>query len=361
MTRRRAGIRVLLIGGGWVARSLWLPALERLGSSIRSVEVYDPDPQQLARLGNSGLRCVRTTGSDADAIGSADVALVLTPAADRVPAALSLVGRVGRVVLEKPAATVAEDLLALDRAARAEGTEVWISNTAPYRLDVAAFIEAARVTTGAGSRIEARWERRQGIPGRPRTFLSRRSAGGGALFDLGWHLLDVMDELVPVELDRPPRCDLVAGVDDPAVALASWHDDEVQDAVGEFDVEWSAVVTGQLTAGPEIELTASWATSVGRDRTQLTHVNGAAETQLTCTFGFSPDRTPEASLRRSQAGWSDVRPFDNTTWPAFHRQAATLLVDPAEELPARHAVEAAVRKLRFLNSCYDVAYRAVPR
>lgn len=114
--------------------------------------------------------------------------------------------------------------------------------------------------------IEANYLRRRGIPGRGSWFTQKSLAGGGALLDIGVHVLD----LALYFLDFPPIESVDAAIlsefgdRDDYTHLETWDGDRGSDR---YDVEDSVRAFVRSTSGVSISLNAAWATNQPDDTT----------------------------------------------------------------------------------------------
>lgn len=114
--------------------------------------------------------------------------------------------------------------------------------------------------------IEANYIRRRGIPGRGSWFTSDAFAGGGALIDIGVHVLD----LAAYFLDFPTIRSVDATVQsefgrrENYTQLGRWGDDHGSDR---YDVDDSVRAFIQSTARTSISLNAAWAANQPDDTT----------------------------------------------------------------------------------------------
>jgi oxidoreductase len=335
----------LFIGAGWVVEQCWLPACTDL--DLGTIHLLDIEPERASR-------CAATfsSGVDVKAIESVrqrefDLAVVATPVAPRIGIARELVGRVGRIVLEKPAALAVEDLCMLNEVAAAAGVEVAVANTVAYRRDVEALVAACKAFELV--EVDISWIRRGGVPRRP-TFLDPRLSGGGALVDLGWHLLDVVHEVDSSILDdcRLESVDWSYDVDDDL----GWQPADVRTEFG--GVETGATLCALSATGVRLRLKTSWVGSGTYDYTCVRVADASGRScVLDATFGFSPNRRPESTLSIiDAAGGREVRTFENSSEAAFREQARRLLDPGRSTRGSRHDAAWALGKVEMFELAY---------
>ncbi|WP_433227785.1 Gfo/Idh/MocA family protein [Actinomadura formosensis] len=289
-------VRVALAGLGWAGRELWLPLLREHGG-FEVVAAVDADPVARAAFGEATGIAVHPA-VDALTAGAVDLAVVAVPNHLHVEVAGALLAAGIPVFLEKPVClTSAEaDILA---AAERGGGMLLAGSAARYRGDVQAL---GRVVPDLGDvrHVDLAWVRARGVP-RPGGWFTRRDrAGGGALLDLGWHLLDTLAFLL-----GPARVTQVAGVtSDDFVNLDAWRAAWRRDRSGAVAADVEDTARGFLVRddGVSVSLRTGWASHEARD-VSLIRVEGSAGTaELRCTFGFSPNREPEPVLTVTREG-----------------------------------------------------------
>ncbi|WP_309500763.1 Gfo/Idh/MocA family protein, partial [Streptomyces shenzhenensis] len=181
-------LRTAVLGAGWVSRTVWVPLLEA-HPAFEVTALVDADPAAARALVPPGRDVVVGTGPD-DLLGlPLDLAVVALPNHLHVPVARTLLGRGVPVFVEKPVCRTAAEARSLAEAARG-GAGVYAGSAARHRADVQA-LAALLPSLGDLRALGLDWTRASGIPQRDGWFTDRRLAGGGALLDLGWHLLDV--------------------------------------------------------------------------------------------------------------------------------------------------------------------------
>jgi predicted dehydrogenase len=187
-----------------------------------------------------------------------DAVYIATPNALHAPLALHALDAGKHVIIEKPFTTSAADAQAVvERAARA-GKLVTVGMNQRFLPDCQRVATLAQ--SGALGRVyhaKAFWHRRAGIPKLGSWFGSKALAGGGALYDIGAHLLD----LVLFALDRfEPRAvsgQVYSSFGARGVGEGDWglSDREHPD----FDVDDAATALLRFDDGLAVTLEVSWA------------------------------------------------------------------------------------------------------
>jgi oxidoreductase len=354
-------VRVAVVGLGWAGRTIWLPRLSG-HPAYRVTAVVEPGPAARGAVPDSVRLLADADLLDPDAV---DLAVVAVPNHLHTPVAERLLTRGIPVFLEKPVCLSVAEADRLADAERAGDTVLLAGSAAAHRQDVRALAEVAG-RLGAIRHVDLAWVRAGGVPDAGGWFTSRRLSGGGALVDLGWHLLDAATAV----LGGPTAFRDVLGsvsadfVNDRGRA-AGWRGDER--AAGQGDVE--DTVRGFLVTdtGVSVALRASWASHEPVDTTRITVEGAAGSATLTCTFGFSPNRRT-ARLTHTNDGVTTEVPLPGEPVGAeYARQLdllPALLTDPAARgaavVRARHTVSVVERLYASARARHRNATDAVP-
>ena len=331
MTLSTQPLRIALVGLGWAATSIWLP---RLTASTSYLVVDGVDANAMARKTfERSLPTARIHESIEDLDPKqVDLAVVTVPNHLHASVASSLLASGISVFLEKPVCLDSTEAAQLARAELASTATLLAGSAAQYRTDVRALYETAS-SLGDIRHIDISWVRARGIPGGSDWFTQRSLSGGGALFDLGWHLIDVLSPI----LGGHELVHAVGTTSDDFVGDSSWG------AVWKFgtpavahpriDVEDNVRAFMVTDDGTSIALRAAWASHHEHDTTKVRVEGSAGTALLECTFGFSPDRIGGSSLIRTEAGQSVTIDFpDEEIGTEYNTQLADiprLLADPA--------------------------------
>ncbi|MFJ9151072.1 Gfo/Idh/MocA family protein [Streptomyces sp. NPDC102270] len=343
-------VRTFLVGLGWSGQEIWLPRL-RAHDGYDVVAGADPDP---ARRAAFTAATGRPAFADPGAFDTrqADLAVVAVPNHAHAPVARDLLLRGLATFVEKPVClSVGEAELLADAELRG-GAPLLAGSAFRHRADV---VELARLVPALGRvrNVDLSWIRARGVPQAKGWFTNRSQAGGGVLFDLGWHLLDVLDAIVgPLTFDQVAAVTTDDHVND-ADWTAAWRHDQpapsttadVEDTVRAF-----LVAEGGLSVG----LQASWASHGATHDVTTIRVEGTAGTAtLRCTFGFSPHRVPRPGLTHVRAGEiSDIRVPAQPVGAEYDRQLSTLSTLPSSR---GRAIEGAHRIVMAIEAIYAAA------
>ncbi|MGW0875518.1 Gfo/Idh/MocA family protein [Streptomyces sp. NPDC002740] len=343
-------VRTFLVGLGWSGREIWLPRL-LAHDGYDVVAAADPDP---ARRAAFTAATGRPAFADAGAFdtGQADLGVVAVPNHAHAPVAHDLLLRGLATFVEKPVClSVAEAELLAD-AERRGGAPLLAGSAFRHRADVA---ELARLVPALGRvrNVDLSWIRARGVPRAKGWFTDRSQAGGGVLFDLGWHLLDVLDAVVgPLTFDQVAAVTTDDHVNDAGWTAAWRHDAPAPN--GTADVEDTVRAFLVAEGGLSVGLRASWASHGATYDVTTIRVEGTAGTAtLRCTFGFSPHRVPRPGITQVRAGErSDIPVPAQPVGAEYDRQLSTLSTLPSYR---GRAIEGAHRIVMAIEAIYAAA------
>ncbi|MFF3125031.1 HAD-IA family hydrolase [Streptomyces sp. NPDC057908] len=347
-------VRVVVVGMGWAGREIWLPRLIA-HPAFEVTAVVDP----AAGPGDTGVPLLRDIAEIAS--GTVDLAVVAVPNHLHVDIAEKLLARGIPVFLEKPVCLTSAEADRLAEAERAGGAVLLAGSAARYRADVRALYERTPAV-GRIRHIDVSWVRARGVPDSGGWFTQARLAGGGALVDLGWHLLD---SVAPI-LGPAAMAQVVGTVSDDFVntagAQAGWRDDLPVGGSGAAGGDVEDTVRGFLVTedGVSVALRASWASHGARDVTLITVEGSAGVASLRCTFGFSPNREGGSDLTFTSDGETTRVPFEEEQIGAeYDRQLDELPALLGDSAMAGRAVADARRNIGVIERLYACARQDV--
>jgi oxidoreductase len=370
----RRGIQVAVVGLGWAARTIWLPLLSE-HPAFRLAAVADPDPAALAYAAAVGGRVF----ADARELSADDVDLAVVAVPNRLHASIAatLLGNGISVFLEKPVCLSSSEAGLLADAERRGGAVLLAGSAARYRSDIET-LTGLMSSLGPVRHLDLSWIRARGIPEGAGWFTHRGQAGGGALIDLGWHLLDVGFLL----LGSPAVRDVLGAMSSDFLSQpawrAAWRGDELRGVLppgqpgggmrgvlppGQFssvggDVEDAARALLVTDGGVSVSLRAIWASHRASDLTQVV-VDGQEGTAcLDCTFGFSPNRLPHPVLTLYRQGRREQVPLPaDPVGAEYGRQVDALPGLLADPRMRGRAIAEAARTVEVIERLYQAAPR----
>lgn len=342
-----------IIGAGTVAR-LHADAAGRAG--VRIAGICDVDVER-ARALAADHEPARPTASLDELLGwdDIDAVIVATPNVFHKPLAIEALRAGKHVLLEKPMAMNVAECDQIIAAADACGRFVqmgFVCRGAPAVEAAAPLLAGGAI--GSVFHVKASLYRQRGIPGLGRWFTTRAQSGGGALMDVGVHLVDLVMHLTG--FPRPARASAVctSTFGSPIDRYAyeeMWGGPPNPDGV--FDVEDEAVGLVRFADGMSMELNVAWAVNVAdgrlRDGVILLGDRGGCVVDLW---------NSELVVTTEQDGrLVDSRPTlaAGEAWPAaWQRQAERFARTVADGTPP----EASARQGRAVQSVIDAMYRS---
>jgi len=250
-------IRFGVLGAGQISRA----ACPEINSHphARVVAVSDPHPGRLAelteRLGN--VRAVADSGALLDD-PELDAVYIATPNALHAPFSLRALDAGKHVIIEKPFTTAAADAERIVERAERAGKLVTVGMNQrflPACQRVAALVQSGGL--GHVYHAKAFWFRRSGIPKLGSWFGSKALAGGGALYDIGAHLLDLALFTLGRFEPRVVSGQVYSSFGTRGLGEGDWGLSDREHP--EFDVDDAATAWLRFDDGATLTLDVSWA------------------------------------------------------------------------------------------------------
>ncbi|MFD0430789.1 Gfo/Idh/MocA family protein [Streptomyces zhihengii] len=186
-----------------MGREVHLAPRLRRHPAFAVTSVVDPNPAARAEVpqDRTGTRLLADV-SELSRDGT-DLAVVAVPNHLHSAVACRLLRMGVPVFLEKPVCLNSAEAEQLAEAEQAGGAVLLAGSAARYRADVLALRRLIDRELGELRHVELSWVRARGVPDAGGWFTQRQFAGGGALVDLGWHLLDTVGPILgPVGFDQ---------------------------------------------------------------------------------------------------------------------------------------------------------------
>ena len=250
---RDSKLKVGIVGVGGIARDQHLPAWKQL-PFVDVIGAADVSEAALERVGDGF--CISHRFKDWQELVRLDFDIVdiCTPSRTHMPIALAALESGKHVLCEKPLATSADEVRTLRDASRRAARVLMTAHHyrfQPVSRQLKALIDAGML--GEIYYTRAQFLRRRLLPPRT-TFIERQLSGGGPVFDIGVHILD----LAYWFLGAPEPVSVSAFVD---AKLA--HRKDITGGWGDwdrerFDVEDFAAGFGRFANGTALMLETSW-------------------------------------------------------------------------------------------------------
>jgi predicted dehydrogenase len=251
-----------------------------------------------------------------------DAVLISTPNKFHESAAVAALDRGLDILIEKPLAHTVDSAERIVAAARESEGQCFVGFDRRFSDTVQtlrAYANEGRF--GDVTHVEARYVRRRGIPSFGTWYTSKAIAGGGALIDIGVHVIDLI-----LHLYGFPDVETVAGTtrrefgdhDDYAAALNLWKN-EANSRM--FDVEDSATAFIEFAGGRTASIEVAWAANCAEavsHRYRVRGTDGGADLHIPS----GTDREHELSVFETS---TSGRPhFVDETVDTTHRDATAL-------------------------------------
>lgn len=248
---------VAVIGGGSIAQHAHLPNYAA-NPNVELLAVVEPiaDRAEAITMKYPNTRVVPSTD---DLFGMADVDLVSVclPNFLHAPVTIAALQAGKHVLCEKPPATNAQDAHKMADAAKAAGRILTFGFHQRFRADSQALkkiIDDGQL--GDIYYIKTGNLRRTGIPGMGSWFTQRQQAGGGPLYDIGVHMLDLSLYLTGFPRGTTVKGSTFAQFGPRGKAAGGWG---FKEDTGKFDVEDLATALITFDNGATMLLDAGWA------------------------------------------------------------------------------------------------------
>ncbi len=207
-------LRIAIAGCGWAAATLHAPGIRRSGAG-EIVAVSDPRAAARRVFGAMpGYADWRTMLAES----ACDAVLVATPPAQHADVAVAALESGRHVLVEKPLAASLVDAERIAAAARAAGRVAAVGfnqRCHPALARIRDEIRAGAFGTLAGVRVV--WSSGAGFSARE--WLGERAQGGGALLDLGSHVVDLWRFLADAEIESARATSRSVIIDDECATL----------------------------------------------------------------------------------------------------------------------------------------------
>lgn len=261
--------RVGIIGAGAIAMYGHIPGIKKHphGSVVAVCDTNQERANALAA--SNGISTVYTNWRDIIADPNIDAVTVALPNALHAEVTIAALKAGKHVLCEKPLAmTVAqgEEMVA---TAHKEGRVLAINMSNRPRAEVQYMrAKVAEGKIGKISYAQGRMIRRAGIPGFGSWFTRKELSGGGALLDIGVHMLDMVLYALGNPTVSAIRGEVQAVHGPQRRGLGGWGSDRVMD--GTFDVDDLASLHLRLADGGLVTIEVTWAVyAQNEERIQL--------------------------------------------------------------------------------------------
>jgi predicted dehydrogenase len=298
-----ARVRVGFIGGGRIVERAHLAVLSRVGTAD-VVGVYDPNRARAEELARA-LAIAPCRSPEELWSRRPDLVVVACPNAEHAAMSVAAMRAGAHVLCEKPMAVRTSEAERMRAAAGETGRRLFVGFPNRHRPEISALERlVAQGALGEVLSIRCGWMRRAGIPGTGTWFAHRSSSGGGALIDLGSHVMHVALRLGGARQPRRALCVLrhSAGTGEDA----SWYAKSRDVRSGRCDVETSASGAIVFENGVDVTLDVGWVSAEPYDRTWFRVLGSRGVAHVETLFGFSPYGNPASRPLRAWVDGSEL-------------------------------------------------------
>jgi oxidoreductase len=311
MSQYKNDIRVGIVGFGWVAQKVWLPAFKSNGR-FKIVAYYDLDFQNKNCLYDVPIKACQTL---MDLINlRLDLIIIATPNIFHVEYAEKILNHDISVFIEKPICLNQAEYQRLYEAAKASRAQFIPSRASFLRSDIG-YIQSLLQKDKSLGRVRSitlEWIRASGIPAPGSWFTDKALAGGGVGYDLGWHMLDVGLSLI----GSPEIAEALGFVskdfiNQPLENQMNWRDESSKPYnIKNIQVEDTFIGYIKTNTNVAIHLKVAWASHQLIDHTKIIIDCVGGYLELLTTFGLTPNRIKRPHLTITRRGQKEVIYFD---------------------------------------------------
>lgn len=304
-----------LVGCGWAAVNIYLPLL-CLEDFVTECAVYDSNAVKSKDLAVfQKVTKICSSMEELLALPGLDFVIIATPCSTHPSLIRLALKNRKHVYCEKPLAFKPRHAEELARLALEQNLVLKVAIDCLYRQDIKALERyAVKEKIGSIYHIEAKWLRKNGTPIRPRW----DGIEGGALYDLGPHLLEVVSHFFDLKNIRRVSAQAWCLHGNNPDKAAKWFSEERFRPYGVEDRVYAHFTTFEQSACIDI----AWAEHIEGDETvfYINGTNGRAE--LRTTFGYSPTRFAGPGQLTVFHGQGKRESIEFTNDPEITRQAA---------------------------------------
>jgi predicted dehydrogenase len=298
-----SSIRFGVIGAGQISYSA-CRTLSKL-DEVEMAAAADPSAERLAALVEEfGFARSYASGEELIADPAIDAIYVAVPNKFHAPLAQAALEAGKHVVLDKPFALSLVEAEGVAAAAAASGKLFFLGMNQRFAENAQRVKNV--VSSGALGEIyhaKCWWQRRSGIPKLGTWFGNKAVAGGGALLDIGVHMLDLClwlcDDFKPVTVTGATYTKF----GNRGLGEGGWGMSDASEQT--FDVDDFATALIRFESGLSVALDVTWAAHMpepNRNGVQLFGTEGGATThpaQVTC-YGQLPGTYAVSDIGRSE-------------------------------------------------------------
>ena len=271
-------MRVGIIGAGAISQRGHIPGY-RATPDVEVVALCDINEQRVRQVAEE-MEIPRTYTDYEQMLAAEDLDLVsvCSPNTYHATMAIAALEAGAHVLCEKPMALAFDDAQAMVETARRAGRSLTIGHHMRHQpMMMAAKESIAKGELGRIYYAKASYLRRSGIPGYGSWFTNKDLAGGGAMMDIGCHILDLALWMLGHPQPLTVSASVYSNFGPRAKGLGGWGADHLG-AGARFDVDDLASAYVRFAGGVTLLVEASWAGhGSGGQRLQLFGTEGGLE------------------------------------------------------------------------------------
>lgn len=284
-------INIGIAGTGWIVEKVYIPLISQL-DGLHLISFYEPIEDRKKQAENQYQhRRYRFFGNYDDFLQSnIDCVIVATPNYTHQELSVKALEKGLDVLCEKPAALSEKEINCVIEAAQ-KGNAVYMPGFVNrFRHDVKTvkdLIDSQKI--GEVIDIEAGWLRKGGIPRIGSWFTKKERAGGGVLFDLGSHILDICLMLFGTSFKENEVTLKSVYKKESQKNSAAWLENRKSNDYSIMDVE-STVFAAVKAQSQYLRITLSWNAPVAGDCTYFYISGTKGKIVFRTLFGYSTNK-----------------------------------------------------------------------
>ena len=275
-------MKILLVGGGWIAETIYIPFLSEI-ESINSIDVLDPNYQTLTQRFQSYPKVTVMAEIDATVI-KYDFIFILSPNHMHFIHLKKYMHLNTTIMVEKPICINSDEANELQTLLAKTSTVIHVSAPLRYRSDMNAVKDILTENTlGTIYHTEMSWLKRRGTPGSA-WFTKKDYAGGGVLIDMGPHILDLYFWLLGSQKLHSSLGSLSSHFLQAKDAYADWHSGERMDDKTDVEDNSFSLLTFHNRS---LAMKLAWASNIENDYVQIKLFGTRGTLDVLTSIGFS--------------------------------------------------------------------------
>jgi predicted dehydrogenase len=259
-------VNIGLIGIGSIAESSHIPNL-KAAAGVRLAAVADVDLDRAREISQKyGIPQFFNTAEEMFEKSQLDAVMICTPNGTHIPIAMKAADKGFHVFMEKPIGTDLKEVEKYLRFSKEKNVLTMVGMPHRFRRDAQILkAYASKGTFGNVYYVKAKLFRRRGTP--KGWFTNKALAGGGALMDIGVHVLDLAWWLIGKPEARSITGKTITGLGNYETNyVSSWESSNKQlNSARVFDVDDFATAWIRFRNGAVLSLETAWAVNGEQD------------------------------------------------------------------------------------------------